>query len=115
MNLNHIKCYAFMLFLIKKKGKAVSSNANLWNTDSPTHVYNSNIMKITIPFLKIPTIILIDQTDLMTLKCPAVNILDVLSDMQDILRTFRMSNSTVTINIVRILCKESGGSKTLTR
>ena len=69
MNLNHIKCYAFMLFLIKKKGKAVSSNANLWNTASPTHVYDN----------------IIDQTDLMTLKCPAVNILDVLSDMQDIL------------------------------
>lgn len=28
---------------------------------------------------------IIDQTDLMTLKCPAVNILYVLSDMQDIL------------------------------
>lgn len=44
MNLNHIKCYAFMLFLIKKKGKAVSSNANLWNTASPTHVYDNIIL-----------------------------------------------------------------------
>ena len=28
----------------KKKGKAVSSNANLWNTASPTHVYDNIIL-----------------------------------------------------------------------
>lgn len=36
---------------------------------------------------------IIDRTDFITLKCP---------------RTFRMSNSTVTIDIVRVLCKECG-------
>ena len=35
MNLNHIKCYAFMLLLIKNERKSSPSNANLWNTAIP--------------------------------------------------------------------------------
>ena len=82
MNLNHIKCYAFMLFLIKKERKS----SFLFGILLPQHTcmiilyYENNNTFTQDTYDNI-----IDQTDLMTLKCPAVNILDVLSDMQDIL------------------------------
>ena len=51
---------------------------------------------------------IIDQTDLMTLKCPSCKHSGCLIRHARYPRTFRMSNSTVTINIVRVLCKECG-------
>ena len=51
---------------------------------------------------------IIDQTDLMTLKCPSCKHSGCLIKHARYSRTFRMSNSAVTINIVRVLCKECG-------
>lgn len=98
----------YVIIYKKKKGKADSSNANLWNTAPQTmcmitlYYENDNIFNQD-TYDKI-----INQVDFLTLKCPECSHSGCLIKHARYSRSFRLSNSVITINIVRVLCKECG-------
>lgn len=98
----------YVIILNKNKGNADPSNANLWNTASQTtsmitlYYENDNIFNQD-TYDKI-----INQVDFLTLECPSRNHSCCLIKHARYSRSFRLPNSVITINIVRVLCKECG-------
>lgn len=109
MNTNHIKCYAFMLLLIKKERKSSFLQRQSLEYSNPQHTcmitlyYENDNIFTQDSYDKI-----IDQLDFLTLECPSCKHSGCLIKHAKYPRTFRMSNSNITVNIVRVLCKECG-------
>lgn len=92
----------YVIILNKNKGKADHSNVNLWNTASQTtsmitlYYENDNIFNQD-TYDKI-----INQVDFLTLECPSCNHSCCLIKHARYFRSFRLPNSVITINIVRV-------------
>lgn len=109
MNPNHIKCYAFMLLLIKKERKSSFLQRQSLEYCNPQHMHmitlfyeNDNI------FTQDTYDKIIDQLDFLTLECPSCKHSGCLIKHAKYPRTFRMANSIITVHILRVLCKECG-------
>lgn len=99
-----------MLSCIKKgKGKKHLSNTTLQNASIP-----NNVIMITLFYENDNTFRqdtydkIIDQVDFMTIRCPTCRHSGCLIKHARYKRTFRLPASTVTISILRVLCKECG-------
>lgn len=99
-----------MLLCIKKgKGRKRSSNTTLQNVSIP-----NNETMITL-FYENDNIFnqdtydnIIDQVDFMNVRCPHCKHSGCLIKHGRYKRTFRLPDSTITISILRVLCKECG-------